>query len=48
MWKYGVNTAMDIKMFGNSNAGVNSDVLIEIDSGGDPTAGANVGTKKIV
>ena len=35
---------MDIKTFGNSNSGVNSDVLIRIDSDGDPTAGANAGT----
>ena len=44
MWKNGANTAMDIKTFGNSNSGVNSDVLIRIDSGGDPTPGANAGT----
>jgi hypothetical protein len=35
---------MDIKTFGNSNSNVNSDVLIRIDSGGDPTPGANAGT----
>ncbi len=46
MWKNGANTAMDIKTFGNSNAGVSSDVLIRIDSGGDPSAGANAGTIK--
>ena len=34
MWKNGANTAMDLKTFGNSNSGVNSDVLIRIDSGG--------------
>jgi hypothetical protein len=46
MWKNGANTAMDIKTFGNSNSNVNSDVLIRIDSCGDPTPGANVGTIK--
>ena len=35
---------MDIKIFGNANSGVNSNVLIRIDSGGDPTPGANAGT----
>jgi hypothetical protein len=44
MWKNGANTAMDIKTFGGANSVVNSDVLIRIDSGGDPTPGANVGT----
>jgi hypothetical protein len=44
MWKNGANTAMDIKTFGNSNSNVNSDVLIRIDPGGDPTPGANAGT----
>jgi hypothetical protein len=44
MWKNGANSAIDIKTFGNSNSGVNSDVLIRIDSGGDPTPGANTGT----
>ncbi len=28
---------MDIKIFGNSKSYVNSDLLIRIDSGGDPT-----------
>ena len=44
MWKNGANTAMDIKTFGNSNSNVNSNVLIRLDSGGDPTAGQNAGT----
>ena len=44
MWKNGANTAMDIKTFGTANSGVNSNVLIRIDSGGDPTAGTNAGT----
>ncbi len=39
MWKNGANTAIDIKTFGNSNANVNSDVLIRIESRGDPTPG---------
>ena len=43
MFKNGANTAMDLKTFGNSNSGVNSDVLIRIDSGGDPTPGTNSG-----
>jgi hypothetical protein len=43
MWKNGANTAMDIKTFGNSKSGVNSDVLIRIDSRGDPTPSVNVG-----
>jgi hypothetical protein len=44
MWKNGANSAIDIKSFGNSNSGVNSDVLIRIDSGGDPLPGTNAGT----
>ena len=43
MLKSGANTAMDIKTFGNSNSNVNSDVLISLDSGGDPTPGENSG-----
>ena len=43
MFKSGANTAMDIKTFGNSNSNVNSDVLIRLDSGGDPTPGENSG-----
>ena len=43
MLKNGANTAMDLKPFGNSNSNVNSDVLIRLDSGGDPTPGANSG-----
>jgi hypothetical protein len=39
----GANTAMDLKTFGNSNSGVNSDVLIRLDSGGDPNPGSNSG-----
>ncbi len=42
MWKNGANSAMDITTFGNSNNNVNSNVLIKLDSGGDPTPGANV------
>ena len=44
MWKNNANTAIDIKTLGGSNSNVNSDVLIRIDSGGDPTAGVNTGT----
>ena len=44
MFKNGANSAIDLKTFGNSNSGVNSDVLIRLDSGGDPTPGANAGT----
>ena len=43
MWKNGANTAMDLKTFGNSNSGVNSDVVIRLDSGGNPTPGTNSG-----
>jgi len=43
MFKNGANTAMDLKTFGNSNANVNSDVLIRLDSGGDPTPSTNSG-----
>jgi hypothetical protein len=43
MFKNGANSAMDLKTFGNSNSNVNSDVLIRLDSGGDPTPGANSG-----
>ena len=32
------------KTFGTANSGVNSNVLIRIDSGGEPTAGTNAGT----
>ena len=35
MWKNGANNAIDITTWGNSNANVNSNVLIRIDSGGD-------------
>jgi hypothetical protein len=42
MFKNGANTAMDLKTFRNSNSNVNSDVLIKLDSGGDPTPGSNV------
>ena len=44
MWKNEVNNAVDIKTTGQANSGVNSDVLIRIDSGGDPTIGGNAGT----
>jgi hypothetical protein len=44
MFKNGANSAIDLKTFGNSNSNVNSDVLIRLDSGGDPTPGANAGT----
>jgi hypothetical protein len=43
MFKNGANTAMDLKTFGNANNNVNSDVLIRLDSGSDPTPGANSG-----
>ncbi len=45
MFKNGANTAMDLKTFGNSNSGVNSDILIRLDSGGNPTPGTNSGEK---
>ena len=35
MWNNGANNAIDITTWGNSNANVNSNVLIRIDSGGD-------------
>ncbi len=44
IFKNGANSAIDLKTFGNSNSGVNSDVLTRLDSGGDPTPGANAGT----
>jgi hypothetical protein len=44
MFKNGANSAIIIKIFGNSNSNVNSNVLIRLDSGGDPTPGANAGT----
>ena len=47
MWKNGANTAMDLKTFGNSNSGVNSDVVIRLDSGGNPTPGTNSGKNNI-
>jgi hypothetical protein len=43
MFKNSANIAMDLKTFGNSNAYVNSDVLIGLDSGGNPTPGTNSG-----
>ncbi len=43
MWKNGANTAMDLKTLGNSNSGVNSDVLIRLGSGGNPDPGSNSG-----
>ncbi len=45
MFKNGANTAMDLKTFGNSNSGVNSHVLIRLNSGGNPTPGTNSGGK---
>ncbi len=44
MFKNDANSAIDIKTFGNSNNNVNSDVLIRLDSGGDPTPSTNAGT----
>jgi hypothetical protein len=44
MWKNGANTATDLKTWGNSNSDVNSNVLIRLDSGGDPFPGSNSGT----
>ena len=42
MFKHAANTAIDLKIFGNSkNSNVNSDALIRRDNGGDPTPGAN-------
>ncbi len=46
MWKNGANTAMDLKTWGNSNSNVNSDVIIRLDSGGDPNPGSNSGKIK--
>ncbi len=43
MGKNGANTAMDLKTWGNSNSNVKSDVLIILDSGGDPSFGCNSG-----
>jgi hypothetical protein len=43
MWKNGANTAMDLRTWGNSNSGVNSNVLIRLDSGGDLYPGSNSG-----
>jgi hypothetical protein len=43
MFKNSANTAMDLKTFGNSNSNVNSDVLIRLDSRGDPSPGTNSG-----
>ncbi len=43
MFKNGANTALDLKTFGKSNSGVNSDVLIRLDSSGNPTPGTNSG-----
>ncbi len=34
---------MDLKTWGNSNSNVNSDVIIRLDSGGDPYVGSNSG-----
>ena len=44
MWKNVGNTAIDIRTLGGANNAVNSDITIRIDSGGDPTIGANKGT----
>jgi hypothetical protein len=44
MFKNGANTAMDSKTHGNSNSGVSSDILIRVDSGGNPTPRTNTGT----
>jgi hypothetical protein len=44
MWKNVGNTAIDIRTLGGANNAVNSDITIRIDSGGDPTTGANKGT----
>jgi hypothetical protein len=43
MFKISANTAKDLKSFGNSNSGVNSDVVIRLESGGNPAPGTNSG-----
>ncbi len=48
MFKNGVNSAIDLKTFGNSNSGVNRDVLIRLDSGGNPIPGPNSNSGKII
>jgi hypothetical protein len=48
MFKNVVNTAIDLKTFGNSNSGVNSDVLIRFDSGGSPISGPNSNSGEII
>ncbi len=48
MFKNGVNTAIGVKTFGNSNSGVNSDVLIRLDSGDNPIPGPNSNSGKII
>ncbi len=40
IWKNVGNNAIDIKTSGGANNNVNSDVLIRIYGGGDPTVGA--------
>jgi hypothetical protein len=46
MFKNGANTALKFSTYGGSNSGVNSSSYILLDSGGDPTPGANIGNIK--
>ena len=46
MFKNGINNAIKIASTGVSNSNVNSSTYILLDSGGDPTPGANIGTIK--
>ena len=46
MFKNGINNAIKIASTGSSNSGVNSSTYILLDSGSDPTPGANIGTIK--
>ena len=43
MFKNGLNTAVKIYSWGGANSGVNSSTYILLDSGSDPTPGANIG-----
>jgi hypothetical protein len=46
MFKNGANTALRFSTYGGSNSGVNSSTSILLDSGSDPTPGANFGNIK--
>jgi hypothetical protein len=48
MFKNSTNTALKLYSSGNANNNVNSSTFILLDSGSDPTPGANVGIINLI